>query len=124
MQQAIRIAEETSYYEGDEYRREVQAEEISDLRARVEELVKENDALKLETRDVQQAREQEQMKSMFVRMVAFTKAKQAYDLKQIEDQMRDIPTVLTNNKVIDFIAGRTNTRFEIELSQMQQKLKE
>jgi hypothetical protein len=80
--------------------------------------------LKLETRDVQQAREQEQMKTMFIRMVAFTKAKQAYDLKHIEDQIREIPSVLTHNKVIDFIAGRTNSKFEIELSQLKQKLRE
>jgi len=57
-------------------------------------------------------------------MVAFTKAKQAYDLKHIEDQIRDISPTLTNNKVIDFIAGRTNTKFEIELSQLKQKLRE
>lgn len=51
---------------------------------------------------------------MFTRMVCFTKAKQAYDLKHIEDQIRDIPPVISNTKVIDFIAGRTNTKFELE----------
>lgn len=57
-------------------------------------------------------------------MVAFTKAKQAYDLKHIEDQIRDIPPALSNNKVIDFIAGRTNTKFEIELAKLKQKLRD
>tara|TARA_B110000285_G_C14978851_1_gene540318 strand:- start:471 stop:665 length:195 start_codon:yes stop_codon:yes gene_type:complete len=64
------------------------------------------------------------MKTMFTRMVAFTKAKQAYDLKHIEDQIRDIPPALSNNKVIDFIAGRTNTKFEIELAKLKQKLRD
>ena len=51
-----------------------------DLKTRIEELEKENESLKSETRDVQQAKEKEQMKTMFTRMVAFTKAKQTYDL--------------------------------------------
>ena len=57
-------------------------------------------------------------------MVAFTKAKQAHDLKNIEDQIRDIPPTINNKRVIDFIAGRTNTKFEIEFSQLKQKLQE
>jgi hypothetical protein len=51
---------------------------------------------------------------MFTRMVAFTKAKQTHDLDHIEDQIRDIPPVITSHKVIDFISGRTNTKYEKE----------
>ena len=92
----------------------MQANEISDLNARIKTLEEENAELKLETRDVQQAREQEQMKTLFTRMVAFTKAKQTHDLEHIEDQIRDIPPSISTNKVIDFISGRTNTKAEVE----------
>jgi hypothetical protein len=57
-------------------------------------------------------------------MVAFTKAKQAHDLDRIEEQIRDIPPTISNNKVIDFISGRTNTKYEIEWQKLNQKLRD
>lgn len=38
MQQSIRTAEEISYYEGDNYRRELQEKEISDLKTQINNL--------------------------------------------------------------------------------------
>tara|TARA_B110000285_G_C14978851_1_gene540319 strand:- start:666 stop:845 length:180 start_codon:yes stop_codon:yes gene_type:complete len=59
MQQAIRTAEEISYYEGDNARRELTDKEISDLKTRINDLTEESESLKSETKDAQQAKEQE-----------------------------------------------------------------
>ena len=64
------------------------------------------------------------MKTMFTRMVAFTKAKQTHDLDHIEDQIRDIPPVIDSHKVIDFISGRTNTKAEKDHQKLMQQLRD
>jgi hypothetical protein len=51
MQQAIRTAEEISYYEGDNARRELTDKEISDLKTRINDLTEESESLKSETKD-------------------------------------------------------------------------
>ena len=64
------------------------------------------------------------MKTMFTRMVAYTKAKQTHDLDHIEDQIRDIPPVIDSHKVIDFISGRTNTKAEKDHQKLMQQLRD
>jgi hypothetical protein len=53
---------------------------------------------------------------MVTRLIAYTKARQGNDPKK--SIVNNVPASISNDKIIDYIGGRTNTKFEIELAKL------